>query len=500
MKFNDFNFDKNILKGIEKAEFSECTPVQEQTYKYSLKGKDVYVQSQTGTGKTAAFLLTIFQNYKNPDIKFNSKALIIAPTRELAVQIEKDAKKLGEFLDLTIGCFYGGTGYKEQEDLLEKGVDIAIGTPGRLLDFIQKGKLKLKEIGYLVIDEADRLFDMGFFPDIRRIVRKMLPYNKRQTMLFSATMSVNVRQMSWEYMNNPVNVETTPKKITVDSVQQILFHVGKREKISLLLGLLNKYLPRNVLIFTNMKSTAVKVYKYLQYNGKKCKFLTGDLPQSKRLKIINDFKNGDLDILIATDVAARGLHVDNLELIVNFDLPGDFENYVHRIGRTARAGKSGRAISFACEDFVFNLEPIEKYIGKKIPVEYAEDYLFEKVTRVPDHEFGSYKSRRKRVVVGSKGGAKRPSYPKREKVQKGTPIKKKFSGSKNEFVKRERKNPEIKVKNFDKIKPGKNSTSEERLEYYKKKYGENFKINEKMKRKKAPTLKKIFSGLRKKRS
>ncbi len=503
MKFTDFNFEEKILEGIKKAGFSDCTPVQEKTYVHSLKGKDVYVQSQTGTGKTAAFLLTIFQNFNNPEIKFNKKALIIAPTRELAVQIEKDAKELGRFLNLKTGCFYGGAGYKEQEDLLAKGVDIAIGTPGRLIDFVQKGSLKLMDIGYLVIDEADRLFDMGFFPDIRKIVRKMLPYNKRQTMLFSATMSVSVKQMSWEYMNSPENVEITPEKITVDTVKQSIFHVGKREKISLLLGILNKYIPRNVLIFTNMKSTAVKVHKYLQYNGKKCKFLTGDLPQSKRLSIINDFKKGDLDILIATDVAARGLHVDNLEMIINYDLPGDFENYVHRIGRTARAGNSGRAISLACEDYIFNLESIEKYIGKKIPVEYAGDDLYARVERIPEREFRSMRERRNRVVSGSKSGTKRRNTPpKRDnrqinsRTEKRSKVHPKKRGDEKGFA----KSSIPKVKKFNKPKSKKPLTAEERLEYYKKKYGDNFQIKDDSKKKKEPVLKKIFSILRNRRS
>ncbi len=507
MKFTEFDFDADILKGVEAAGFTECTPVQEKTYKYSLKGKDVYVQSQTGTGKTAAFLLTIYKNFKNPKFGFNKKALIIAPTRELAVQIEKDADELGKFLDLKAGCFYGGAGYKSQEDKLRSGVDIFIGTPGRLIDFVQKKMINLKEIGYLVIDEADRLFDMGFFPDIRKIVRKMLPYNKRQTMLFSATMSVAVKQMSWEYMNNPVTIEIEPEHVTVDAVEQYLYHVGKKEKINLVIGLLNKHLPRNVLIFTNMKSTAVRVHKYLQFNGKSCRYLTGDLPQSKRLKIINDFKSGKLDILIATDVAARGLHVENLEMIINYDLPGDFENYVHRIGRTARAGKSGIAISLACENYIFNLEAIEKYIGGKIPVLYADDEMFEKVKRIPDKEFYNNSKSRKKQGAGGRKKSIEYSEPKHKKYKKrekpAIPGDKKKSGDRvDKRPDKKKKNNPVHLKSsskkINKTGAGKGSVKkamspEERLEYYKKKYGDSFSFSEAPKKKKGPVLKKIFS-------
>ncbi len=377
MKFTELNLDENLLKGIEDAGFETLMPVQEASFAHTLEGKDVSVQSQTGTGKTAAFLITIFQHFLSPDEKKSKKALILAPTRELAIQIEKDAQLLSRHLDIKCGSFYGGVGYHQQESLLENDVDVIIGTPGRLLDFNRKGKLSFKNIGFLVIDEADRMFDMGFAPDIRRILRNSGERTSRQTMLFSATLDVQTRSIAREFMNIPVKVEIAPEQVTVEKITQTLFHVAQREKLNLLLGILKKDIPNNALIFTNTKHAAAQVAKHLDYNGYKCLHISGDLVQSKRMQVLENFKEGKLPILVATDVAARGLHIEDLEMIINYDLPGDCENYVHRIGRTARAGKSGKAVSLACEDYVYNLEAIENYIGMKIPVAYAEDTLYE---------------------------------------------------------------------------------------------------------------------------
>lgn len=378
MKFTELKLDKNILKGIEEAGFTTLMPVQEETLAYSLKGRDVTVQSQTGTGKTAAFLITIFHHFLDKNSQRNKKALIITPTRELAVQVEKDAKQLGRHLPFTIGSFYGGVGYQVQEDLLYEDVDIIIGTPGRLLDFNHKGKLDFRQMGYVVIDEADRMFDMGFAPDITRIMRNSAAPAKRQTMLYSATLDVNTRRLAREFMNNPAKVEITPEQVTVDTITQVLYHVARREKLNLMLGILKRETPKNALIFTNTKSAAAQVARHLEFNGYTCLHISGDLPQSKRLKVIENFKSGKLPFLVATDVAARGLHIEGLEMIINYDLPGDPENYVHRIGRTARAGKTGKAVSMACEDYVYNLEAIETFIGMKIPVGIADDGFFEK--------------------------------------------------------------------------------------------------------------------------
>lgn len=379
MDFTDFNLNEKLKRGIAEVGFTTCMPVQEQTLVHTLKGRDVYVQSQTGTGKTAAFVITIFQLFLEKDSPIKKKkALIITPTRELAVQIEKDAKEIGKYLDYKIGSFYGGVGYGNQERMLDQGVDIIIGTPGRLLDLSYKKKMNIKDLGFVVIDEADRLFDMGFLQDIRRLLDTMSKRVKRQMMLYSATMDVQTRAIAREYLKNPARIEIEPEQVTVDKITQVIYHVAEKEKINLMLGVLKKEVPRNALIFTNMKHTAAKVAHQLEHNGFKCQYISGDLPQSKRLRVINSFKNGKLPFLVATDVAARGLHIEDLELIINYDLPGDSENYVHRIGRTARAGKSGKAISLACENFVYNLEAIEEYIGMKIPVQFPQDDMFHK--------------------------------------------------------------------------------------------------------------------------
>jgi ATP-dependent RNA helicase RhlB len=376
MYFSQLKLHPSLLRGITERGYMELTAVQEQTLSHTLQGKDAAIQSQTGTGKTAAFLITIFERllaWRTPDRK---KALIIVPTRELAVQIEGEARLLGRHLDFTVGCFYGGVGYPVQLALLKKGVDIVIGTPGRLLDLSERGHLRLKEVGWLVIDEADRLFDMGFLPDIKRLLAEMAPRNARQSMLFSATLSRVSRKIAAEYLNQPAFIELTPEQLTVETITQKLYHVKSHIKANLLLGILHQQKPRNALIFTNMRHSAARLAKKLELNGFRARHLSGDLPQSQRLRIINDFMAGKFSFLVATDVAARGLHIDDLEMVINYDLPQDIENYVHRIGRTARAGNSGQAISFACEKFGKHLDDIESFIAMKIPVETAAASLF----------------------------------------------------------------------------------------------------------------------------
>ncbi len=376
MKFAEFNLHPDVLRGIDDAAFTDCTPVQEMTLDKTLKGIDVYVQSQTGTGKTAAFLITIFHLFLTNDRYKNKKALIIVPTRELAVQVEKEAKQLGKHCRFKVGSFFGGIGYEKQEKLLKDNLNVYVGTPGRLIDFYKSGKLDLKAFDILVIDEADRMFDMGFIPDIRYMAKRMPPPTERLTMLYSATLSQRVKQLAWEYMNDPVEIEIQPEHVTVDTISQKMYHVSREEKFSLLLGLMRKEEPRSVLIFTNTKKMAEIVSRRLGVNGFTNEYISGDLPQKKRLQIIENIKSGRTTLLVATDVAARGLHIEDLDMVVNYDLPDDCENYVHRIGRTARAGKSGKAISLACETFVFNLEAIEKFIGMKIPTEWEyEDLL-----------------------------------------------------------------------------------------------------------------------------
>ena len=376
MNFKELNLDPRLLHGIADRGYREMTEVQEQTLAKTLKGMDVAVQSQTGTGKTAAFLITLFNSMLTNNAPKRKKALIIVPTRELAVQIEKEAQLLNYHLDFSIGSFYGGVGYVRQLALLNKGLDIVIGTPGRLLDLSERGQLKLKEIRILVIDEADRLFDMGFLPDIRKILRNMPPRNVRQNMLFSATLNRFSRKIAAEHMNRPVFIEVTPEQLTVDTISQELYHVKSHIKMNLMLGILKAHAPQNALIFTNMRHSAFRLSKNLQHNGFRSQHLTGDLPQNRRLKIIDDFMAGKFAFLVATDVAARGLHIDSLEMVINYDIPQDCENYVHRIGRTARAGNSGKAISLASEGTADHLDAIESFIGMKIPVQTADIELF----------------------------------------------------------------------------------------------------------------------------
>lgn len=374
MKFEEYKFTEDVITGIKAAQYTECMPVQEKVFQHSLSGRSLAVRSQTGSGKTAAFLLTILNAYALNRNEKRIKSLIIAPTRELAVQIQDDAELLTKGMDdIRVGCFYGGVGYPKQEKMLKDGVDIVIGTPGRLLDFQKSNKIDYKKFDIVVIDEADRLFDMGFYPDIRQMMSKLRPAKERQTMLFSATLNNRARNLAWEFMYEPKEIEIESENVTVEEIRQELYHVSKNEKFALLLFLLKKYNPENAIIFTNTKVRAVEISKRLKINGYNVQFMMGDLPQNKRLQVIERMKAGEIKFLVATDVAARGLHVDDLQLVINYDIPEDFENYVHRIGRTARAGKFGLAITMACEQFVYGLESIQDYIHMQIPVAWVND-------------------------------------------------------------------------------------------------------------------------------
>jgi len=376
MTFDELQLDQEILQGISDAGFERCTDVQAHTIPLVLSGSDVMVQSQTGTGKTAAFLIPIFQLLLHNETYKDSRALVIAPTRELAVQIKEEANMLAYRLPLRSEVFHGGVGYKPQLDALAHGVHIMVGTPGRIIDLTQSGKMPLKEVGIVVIDEADRLFDMGFYPDLRRIMRMLQSREQRINMLFSATLSTKARNIAWDHMNDPKEIEIEPEHITVETVEQRLYHVPTEEKMSVLLGILAAEKPKNAIIFTNTKRFAEEVSKRLEMNGYPSEFIIGDLPQRKRLAIIRKLKSGEAEFLVATDVAARGLHIDNLEMVINYDLPEDPEAYVHRIGRTARAGESGLAVSLACQRYVFGLDAIETLIEQKIPVVKLTDDLY----------------------------------------------------------------------------------------------------------------------------
>lgn len=377
MNFNELKIKPGLLQGIADRGYTKMTAVQEQTLAVTLRGQDVTVQSQTGTGKTAAFLVTILERMRHNGTPDGKKALIIVPTRELAVQIEKETRFLNRHMGYTVGCFFGGVGYARQLTMLKNGPDIIIGTPGRLLDLSKRGHLNLRNIKFLVIDEADRLFDMGFLPDIKKLMMQMPPRNIRQTLLFSATLNRVSRTIAAEHLNHPVLIEVTPDRLTVDEIVQELYHVKSHIKMNLMLGILKDKAPQNALIFTNMRHAAFRLSKKLQLNGYSSRHLTGDLPQKQRLEIIDSFMAGKFGILVATDIASRGLQIDDLEMVINYDLPQDCENYVHRIGRTARAGNSGKAVSLASEGTFSHLEAIETFIGMKIPVCAAPYELFD---------------------------------------------------------------------------------------------------------------------------
>lgn len=369
MNFTEFNLNEQLLKGLEAAGYTTCTEVQEQVLKSSQDGSDLYVQSQTGTGKTAAYLVAIIQEMLSKNEK--KQALIMVPTRELAVQVEEEAKTLLGQSGLKAYSFYGGVGYEKQISAIKKGVDIIIGTPGRLIDLNEGGNLSLSNVAYIVVDEADRMFDMGFYPDLRKIL-KLVPQNEaRQTMLFSATLNSYVKNLAWEYTRDPKEIEIATENITVSEIDQELLHVSSDEKMKLLIGILKNENPASVIIFCNTKRSCEVVAKRLELNELKAGFIIGDLPQSRRLKILKDFKEGKLTILVATDVAARGIDVNDLAMVINYDLPNESENYVHRIGRTARAGKSGKAYTFCSEQDVYNLPAIERYIEMQIPAKVA---------------------------------------------------------------------------------------------------------------------------------
>ena len=377
MDFKDFNLDSRLLSGIEAAGYTTCTDVQEQVLKTSQDGSDLYVQSQTGTGKTAAYLVAIIQEMLSKEENKGKKALILVPTRELAVQVEEEAKVLVGSSGLKAYSFYGGVGYEKQISAIKRGVDIIVSTPGRLIDLQEGGHIFLDDVAFLVCDEADRMFDMGFYPDLRKILKFIPKSENRQTMLFSATLNSYVKNLAWEYTRNPKEIEIACENITVSEIDQELLHVSSDDKMKLLIGILKNENPESVIIFCNTKRSCEVVAKRLELNGLNADFIIGDLPQNRRLKILTNFKEGTLKILVATDVAARGLDVNDLAMVINFDLPNEAENYVHRIGRTARAGKSGKAYTFCSEQDVYNLPAIERYIEMQIPAKVAYPELMQ---------------------------------------------------------------------------------------------------------------------------
>lgn len=469
MKFTEFSLHESLLQGIEGAGYVDCTPVQEQVLKSSLEGRDLYVQSQTGTGKTAAYLTSVIQELLTYGESAGKKALVMVPTRELAVQVQEEAQKLAKFTSLKCASFYGGVGYDKQVASLKKGVDIMIGTPGRVIDLNHGNQMDLSSVAFLVIDEADRMFDMGFYPDLRTLIKVLPSSEQRQTMLFSATLNSYVKNLAWEYTCNPAEITIAAENITVDEIAQELFHVSSDDKMKLLLGIISHEKPESLIVFCNTKKSCEIVAKRLKMNGFESEFIIGDLPQKKRLTIMDKFKAGAINCLVATDVAARGIDVNDLAMVINYDLPNEAENYVHRIGRTARAGKSGKAFTFCSEQDVYSLPPIERYIEKSIPSCVADESMFaeDKSAGVyikldsyhEDYNDKSEFGRRRAAEYNRKNG----NSDRRRSSKKGSG---RYS-SRNEEAKKEYKRDRRVYIDEDKLA---SMSTEERMKIYKEKY------------------------------
>jgi ATP-dependent RNA helicase RhlB len=395
------NLPEPLLRAVEDLGFETPTPIQSKALPVLLGGSDLAGQAQTGTGKTACFLLAAMTRLLETKRPKNGvpRCLVVAPTRELAIQIAEDAVGLCVHTDLDVVTCYGGTGWEAQARAVQRGCDIVVGTPGRLIDYCRKGILILDRVEVFVLDEADRMFDMGFIKDINYLFRKVPPKGKRQALLFSATLSQSVMRLAWRFMVDPVEISVKPDQVAHENIEQSLYHVSSREKLPLLLGLIRKEQPGRAMLFVNMKRTGEELCWRLNQNGVQTVYMSGDISQKKRQRIIEALKKGQIDFLVATDVASRGIHADDVTHIFNWDIPEDPEDYVHRIGRTARAGASGTAITLACENYVIGLPAVEKYIGHKIPVQHVEDEMM-----APDQS-GYFRRRRGSTFCGWPLGA-----------------------------------------------------------------------------------------------
>lgn len=506
MQFADFNLDPDLLKSIEELKFEKCTEVQELTFKNTFNNHDVIIQSKTGTGKTAAFLISIFQHFQTERENDNSFALIVVPTRELAIQIEKEARAISTHMSYKIAAFYGGVGYHNQEKALKTGVDVMIATPGRLIDFMKSKKISLDNVCYFIVDEADRMFDLGFSQDLRFITSRLPKPEKRRTIFLSATINSNVRIFADSFIEDAIEINLSADTLMVENVEHYLVHVSIHEKFNLLLGLLKQKKPANAFIFTNTKQAAVNVAEKLRINGFNADYIIGDLPQSKRTQIINRIKNNDFQFLVATDVAARGIHVDNLDMVINYDLPEDPENYVHRVGRTARAGQTGVAFSFVCEKFVYGLEALEKFLDVKIPVYWPEEEYFiddsamdyRSITK-PDRKGrgGSQSRSRDSSRYGKKPYSKGKSHGSLKTAKKASTTKAALTTKKSSTtIKKSSSKNRIAAKKA--ATPKRKQKLEKRLEIYQEKYGETFTVpsrNSKNRTKKSNIFTKVISGI-----
>jgi ATP-dependent RNA helicase RhlB len=384
-RFHDLGLPEPIMHAIADLGFKYCTPIQAKTLAHAHAGQNIAGRAQTGTGKTAAFLIAIFSKFlENPlaEARPNGwpRALVLAPTRELAVQIIKDADDLGRYCSFNCLAVYGGLEVSKQKLRLEKRpIDLIVATPGRLLDFVRRKLIDLHHLEELVIDEADRMLDMGFIPDVKRIIREMPPKAKRRTMLFSATLTDDVLRLASQWMPDPVICEVEPEHVAVETVNQIVYIVTSRDKFKVLYNIMEKRSDARTLIFCNRRDHSKSLVSRLRKHGVACELLSGAVPQKKRLAILDAFRSGSVKVVVATDVAGRGLHVKGIDLVVNYEFPYEPEDYVHRIGRTGRAGVAGTSISFACEDESFTIPAIEKYIGNTLLCTMPDEELLDPV-------------------------------------------------------------------------------------------------------------------------
>lgn len=409
-RFDSLPLTDTLQKGLAEAGFEFCTPIQAQSLPVALEGSDVAGQAQTGTGKTIAFLLACCNLIltKEPLDGYPEgapRALILAPTRELAIQIHKDAELLNKYTGLTMGLVYGGTGYDQQKEMLTGRTDILIGTPGRLIDFFKQNLFTLKYAQVAVMDEADRMFDLGFIKDIRYLLRKMPAPEQRLNLLYSATLSFRVMELAYEHMNDPAQIKIESDEVVADKIVERSFYPADVEKLPLLVNMLKTGDQERILVFVNTRHAAETVSNTLEANGFSCAMLSGDVPQNKRERLLEQFKSGQRKILVATDVAARGLHIPSVSHVFNFDLPQDAEDYVHRIGRTARAGASGEAISFICEKYAYSIMEIEEYIGHSLPRTDIDASLLEPIEIAPRRS----RSRNDRSDRGKNGQKRAPN-------------------------------------------------------------------------------------------
>ena len=383
-RFEDLPLSQELINGIKGANFEFCTPIQASSLPFSLNGRDVVGQAQTGTGKTAAFLITIIEDLlRHPIIDEHylgeARAIVLAPTRELAIQIGEDAKILARFTNLNIHVLVGGVDPERQLRALGRNhCDILIGTPGRLLDFLRSKDIFLDRLEILVIDEADRMLDMGFIPQVRQLINQAPKPKLRQSLMFSATFSKEIERMVSTWTDNPIIIRSEPKDLTTKNIDQKIFLTAREEKFDVLYNLLSGEELNNVIIFANRRDTCRSLCERLRGHKFKVGLLSGEVPQKKRIKTLEQFKKGQINLMVATDVAGRGIHIDGVTHVINFELPEEPEDYVHRIGRTGRAGEKGTSISFACEDDAFLLEPIESLLNEKLSCTLPPEHLLER--------------------------------------------------------------------------------------------------------------------------